>query len=155
MYGPPELVHVDWKDTDAPGLVMKKIGKGEVAWLPWDLGSLYDLRSSEAHAGLMRDLIDHLLPNGRQLKTDAHPLVSITLMRHGDSHLVQFVNLSGHSDIAYFTSVPMKDIKVQVKGVFQSAQAVKTDQSLTVSRNGDYSQFTLPSLAEYEAVVLR
>jgi hypothetical protein len=155
MYGPPELVHVDWKDTDAPGLIMKKIGKGEVDWLPWDLGSLYDLRSSEAHAGLMRDLIDHLLPNGRQLKTDAHPLVSITLMRHGDSHLVQFANLSGHSDIAYFKSVPMKDIKVQVKGAFQSAQAVGTGQSLAVSRNGDYSQFTLPSLADYEAVVLR
>ena len=38
MYGPPEFVHVDWKDTADPGLVMKNIGQGKVAWLPWDLG---------------------------------------------------------------------------------------------------------------------
>jgi hypothetical protein len=154
MYGPPELVHVDWKDTDAPGLVMKDFGKGEVVWLPWDLGSLYDLRSSEAHAALMHDLIDHLLPNGRQLKTNAHPLVSITLMRHGDSHLVQFVNLSGHSDIAYFKPVPMKDINVEVKGVFHSARAIRTGRDLPISQSGGYAEFTLPSLNEYELVEL-
>jgi hypothetical protein len=51
---------------------------GEVVWLPWNLGSLYYKASSEAHAGLMRDSIDQLLPNGRQLKTNAHPLVEIT-----------------------------------------------------------------------------
>ena len=38
MYGPPELVHVDWKDTDAPGLIIKEFGRGTVAWLPWNLG---------------------------------------------------------------------------------------------------------------------
>ena len=40
MYGPPELVHVDWKDTEAPGLVVKEFGKGKVAWLPWNLAEL-------------------------------------------------------------------------------------------------------------------
>ena len=81
MFGPPELVHVDWKDTDAPGLILQDYGKGGVAWLPWDIGSLYYRHSSEAHAGLLRDLIDHLLPHGRQLKTNAHPLVEIVLMQ--------------------------------------------------------------------------
>lgn len=81
MYGPPELVHVDWKDTDAPGLIMKQFGKGTVAWLPWNLGALYYMHSSEAHARLVGDLIDHLLPRGRQLTTNAHPLVEITLMK--------------------------------------------------------------------------
>ena len=38
MYGPPELVHVDWKDTDDPGLVIKNMGQGKIAWLPWDIG---------------------------------------------------------------------------------------------------------------------
>ena len=28
MYGPPEFVHVDWKDTESPGLVIKEYGKG-------------------------------------------------------------------------------------------------------------------------------
>jgi hypothetical protein len=154
MYDPPELVHVDWKNTDAPGLIMKEFGKGTVAWLPWNLGALYYMHSSEAHAGLIRDLIDHLLPRGRQLKTNAHPLVDITLMHQGDHHLVQLVNLSGHSETAYFRAVPMSQIMLQVKGAFHTAKAVRSGQDLTVSSQADYSSFTLPSLADYELVEL-
>lgn len=155
MYGPPELVHVDWKDTDAPGLILKQFGKGTVAWLPWNLGSLYYLHSSEGHERLMRDLIDHLLPQGRQLKTNAHPLVEITLMKQNDRHLVQLVNVSGHSQTGYFDAIPMSNIEVQVKGAFHSAKAVRSGRELPVSRHGDYSGFTVPSLAEYEMIDVR
>jgi hypothetical protein len=155
MYGPPELVHVDWRDTDAPGLIEKQVGKGTVAWLPWNLGALYYMHSSEAHAALARDLIDRLLPGGRQLKTNAHPLVDITLMRQGDHRLVHLVNLSGHSQTAYFRAVPMGEIRVEVKGSFQSAKAVREGKLLPVSRAGEYSAFTVPGLDEYEVIELR
>ncbi len=154
MFGPPELVHVDWKDTDAPGLILRDHGKGRVAWLPWDIGALYYRHSSQAHAGLLRDLIDHLLPRGRQLKTSAHPLVEIALMRQPDRHLVHFVNLSGHSQTAYFDAVPMSQIRVQVAGAFRSAKLAGTGKDLAVSRTGDYLEFTLPALAQYELVEL-
>ena len=155
MYGPPELVHVDWKDTDSPGLITKEFGQGSVAWLPWDLGMLYYLHSSEAHAGLMRDLIDHMLPHGRQLKTNAPPQVDITLMKQGDHHLIHLVNLSGHADTAYFKAVPMTNIEVAVEGAFRSAKAIRSGKQLAVSRQAGYSVFTVPSLDEYEMVELR
>jgi hypothetical protein len=155
MYGPPELVHVDWKDTDAPGLVIKQIGKGTVAWLPWNLGSLYYMHSSEAHRRLIRDLADHLLPHGRQLKTNAHPLVEVTMMKRGNEHLVHLINISGHSETGYFDAVPMKDVRVEVRGEFRSAKAVRTGRQLPLSRDGAYAQFVVPSLDEYELVELR
>jgi hypothetical protein len=155
MYGPPELVHVDWKDTSSPGLVVKAYGQGEVAWLPWEIGALYYRHSSEAHARLMRDLIDRMLPRGRQLESDAHPLVEITLMRQGDRHLVHLVNLSGHSQTAYFDPIPVRDVRVRVMGPFRSAHAVRVGKDLGVSREGDYATFLLPSLDEYELVELR
>jgi hypothetical protein len=155
MYGPPELVHVDWKDTESPGLIVKKYGKGTVAWLPWDLGSLYYRHSSEAHAALMRDLIDRLLPHGRQLKTNAHPLVEITLMRQQGRDLMHFINVSGHSDTAYFKSLPVEGVRVEVKGPYRSARAIRLGRDLVLSRNGEYAQFTVPTLDEYELVELR
>jgi hypothetical protein len=155
MYGPPELVHVDWKDTSSPGLVVKAYGQGELAWLPWEIGALYYRHSSEAHARLMRDLIDRMLPRGRQLESDAHPLVEITLMRQGDRHLVHLVNLSGHSQTAYFDPIPVRDVRVRVMGPFRSAHAVRAGKDLGVSREGDYATFLLPSLDEYELVELR
>ncbi len=155
MYGPPELVHSDWRDSAAPGLVIKEYDKGEVAWLPWDIGTLYYRHSSEAHARLMRDLIDRMLPRGRQIKSDAHPLVAMTLMSHGDRHFVQFVNLSGHSQTGYFDPLPVRDVRVHLKGPFRSAHAVRAGKDLGVSREGEYASFVLPSLDEYELVELR
>jgi hypothetical protein len=155
MYGPPEFVHVDWKDTDDPGLVMKSIGKGKVAWLPWDVGGLYYRHSSEAHARLLSDLIDNLLPDGRQLITNAHPLVEITFMHQNDRHLLQLVNLSGHSDTAWLDPIQMTNIQVRVKGSFRTGRAVKAGHDVNVANGGGYAEFTVPSLHEYELVDLR
>ncbi len=79
MFGPPEKVWSDKKETSTPGLVVIDHGQGRAAYLPWDIGGLYYRHSSEAHANLLADLVDHLLPKGRQLRTNAHPLVEVTL----------------------------------------------------------------------------
>jgi hypothetical protein len=154
MYGPPELVDVDWKDTSNPGLVMKDMGKGKVAWLPWDIGGLYYRHSSEAQSRLLSDLIDTMLPRGRQLTSSAHQLVQITLMRQKGRRLMHFVNLSGHSDTAYFKPVPMKDIQVRVQGDFRSAKAIRAGQSIVLDHRDGFTEFTIPSLDEYELVDL-
>ena len=83
---------------DDPGLLMKELGKGQLAWLPWNIGGLYYRHSSEAHSKLLSDLVDIMLPQGRQLKSNAHPLVEITFMRQNNRRLIHFINLSGHAD---------------------------------------------------------
>jgi hypothetical protein len=156
MFGPPEKVWVDKVETEIPGLVLADHGAGRIAYLPWDVGGLYYRHGSAAHAGLMADVIDHLLPSGRQLKASAHPLVEITLMRQPKHNrmLVHFVNLSGHSDTTYFEPVEMRDITVEVAGEFGSARAIRAGESLTVEQTGGATKFTLPRLEAYEVVVL-
>jgi hypothetical protein len=104
----------------------------------------------------MRDVVDRLLPRGRQLKTDAHRLVEITLMRQPHRHrtLVQFVNLSGHGDTAYFDPVPMRDITVELAATFTRARATVLDRDLAVTGEGRHRTFTLPRLEAYEVVVI-
>ena len=80
MFGPPEKVWGDKVETTTPGLVLAEHGKGRFAYIPWDVGGLYYRHSSQGHAGLVADVIDRLLPNGRQLKSNAHPLVEMTVM---------------------------------------------------------------------------
>jgi hypothetical protein len=154
MYGPPEFVHIDWKDTDDPGLLVKDIGKGKLAWLPWDIGSLYYRHSSEAHCGLLGDLVNSMLPQGRQLTTNAHPLVEITFLHQKGRHQMHFINLSGHADTAYFNPISMTNIKVRVKGNFQSARALRSGETIAITKSGGYAEFTLPSLDEYELLDL-
>ena len=68
---------------------------------------------------------------------------------------MQLVNLSGHSQTAYCKAIPMTGIHVQVQGAFHSADAIRSGKDLAISRQGEYSAFTVPSLEEYELVELR
>jgi hypothetical protein len=130
------------------------MGKGKLAWLPWDIGSLYYRHSSEAHSRLLSDLVDSMLPQGRQLTSNAHPLVEITFLHQKGRYQMHFINLSGHADTAYFNPIPMTKIKVRVKGNFQSARALRSGESIAVTNSGFYAEFTLPSLDEYELLDL-
>jgi hypothetical protein len=154
MFGPPEKVHVDMVETDKPGLLIRNVGKGRVAWLPWDVAGLYYRHGNEGHSGILKDLIDGLLPRGRQIVTDAHPLVEMTLMRQGSRRMLHLVNLSGHADIAYFDPVPMRDIRIRVVGSYSRARAAVAGQPLEVTRKGEYGEIVLPLLEQYEVIVL-
>jgi hypothetical protein len=160
MGSPPEKVWADQRETEIPGLIVADHGAGRIAFVPWDVGGLYYRHSSQGHAGLMKDVIDHLLAphGGRQLRTNAHPLVDITVMKQPSRNrtLVHFVNVSGHSSTGYFPPVEMRDIRVELAGDFKSAAAARLNQNLpvTVGRQGA-SEFVLPRVGEYEVVVLK
>jgi hypothetical protein len=153
MIGPPEKVHVDIQDTTTPAIVTKSLGQGTVTWLPWELGALYYRHSLLAHAGLFRDVVDQLYPQ-RQLKTNAHPLVELTLMQQAGRTQLHFINLSGHSQTAYFPPVPMREIRVELRGAFHTARAVRHPMDLKIRLHGGYSEIILPELLDYELVVL-
>jgi hypothetical protein len=157
MFGPPEKVWSDKVETTVPGLVVADHGTGRVAYVPWDVGGLYYRHSAPAHAALMTDLVDRLLPHGRQLRTSAHPLVEITLMTqpaHGRT-LVHLVNGTGHHDTAYFAPVPMRDLRMELPGAITRVRAVGLGVDLPVTKVGGYAVVTLPSLDAYEVLAAR
>lgn len=153
LFGPPEFVHIDMKDTSTPAIVTRKLGKGTVTWLPWNLAAIYHRLSLPAHAALFRDLVRTLHPR-RQLETNAHPLVEMSLMRQRGHTLLHLINLSGHSQTAYFAPVPMTGVEVRVEGAFTSARAQRTPARLPIKRAAGYSTFTVPSLSDYELIAL-
>ncbi len=156
MFGPPEYVFKDKVETDKPGLLVRDYGQGRMAYLPWDIGGLYYRHSSHAHAGLLTGLIDTLLPGGRQLKTDAHPLVEITVMRQPARNrtLVHLINLTGQSGTAWFPAIPTGAIRLELASAFRSARSTALNRSMPVRRQGTYGAITLPSLDRYDVLVL-
>jgi hypothetical protein len=153
MFAPPELIHIDMRDTDTPAIASRAIGAGQATWIPWDLAAMYYRHSLPSHAGLFRDVVDRLHPR-RQVRTDAHPLLAVTLMRQKDRVLLHLVNLSGHSQTGYFPPVPMREIQVRVEGSFGSGRTVRTPGAPRTAVNDGYTGFTIPRLDDYELVVL-
>ena len=156
MFGPPEKVWGDKVETTIPGLVFADHGKGKVAYIPWDVGGLYYRHSSQGHAGLIADVIDRLLPQGRQLTTNAHPLVEMTVMEQPARKrtLVHLVNATGHSGTAYFPPVDLRDVRIELTGNFRHARAVALNQRLPVAVDGSRRIFTLPLVKAYEVIIL-
>lgn len=155
MFGPPEKVWVDKKETTVPGLIVAKHGQGEMAYVPWDVGGLYYRHSSHGHAGLMIDVIDRLLPRGRHLKTNAHPLVEITVMEQParGRTLIHLVNMSGHADTAYFAPIELRDLTIEIAQPFAQVTAMRANQRLPVTRSANATRFTLPALHAYDVLV--
>jgi hypothetical protein len=154
MIGPPEFIHIDMKDTNKPGIAYREIGRGQVTWLPWDLGALYYRVSLPAHAALFHDVLDRLYPK-RQITTNAHPLVEITWMRQGNRNLLHLINLSGHSQTGYFAPVKMNDIRFEVAGQFRTAKTIRNPRQIDIETHEGHSVFTIPELSDYELVVLQ
>jgi hypothetical protein len=154
MIGPPEFIHIDMQDTNKPGIVFKDLGRGRVAWLPWDLGALYYRVSLPSHAALFHDVIDRLYPK-RQLTTNAHPLVEITLMQQADRSLLHLINLSGHSQTGYYAPLKMSDIRIEVAGSFKTATTVRNPRPIASQMRDGKTVFTIPELVDYELVVLK
>lgn len=154
MFGPPELVHIDIKDTNTSAMIVRKFGKGTVVWLPWNLGTLYYRHSLNAHSGLFRDVLN-LMKLPRQIRTDAHPLVEMSLMRQNGRTLLHLINLSGHSQTAYFAPIPVNNIHVEVTGDYKSALTIRSTAALAIRQNNGYAEFTVPLLSDYELVVLQ
>jgi hypothetical protein len=156
MFGPPEKVWSDKVETTVPGLVFANYEKGRLAYIPWDVGGLYYRHSSPGHAGLMADVIDSLLPSGRQIKTDAHPLVELTVMDqpHRQRTLVHLVNGIGHQDTAYFPPVELRDVRIELARDVRRVRAVALGVDLPVTSSGAYRSVTLPSLKAYEVLIV-
>ena len=156
MFGPPEKVWSDKVETTVPGLVFANYEKGRLAYIPWDVGGLYYRHSSPGHAGLMADVIDSLLPSGRQIKTDAHPLVELTVMDqpHRQRTLVHLVNGIGHQDTAYFPPVELRDVRIELARDVRRVRAVALGVNLPVTSSGAYRSMTLPSLKAYEVLIV-
>ncbi|MGV3574897.1 MAG: family 10 glycosylhydrolase [Devosia sp.] len=154
---PMEMVGEGLTDTTSPGLHLADYGKGRLAYIPWDIGDLYFRASNAFHAGMVADLIDHLLPDGRQIVTNAHPMVQMTLQhqKHNGRTQVHFVNLSGASQVAYHPAIPMGPIHVEVLGDFSSARMASTGRELTLRHHAGRASFTLPQLDTYDVVSLQ
>jgi hypothetical protein len=153
---PMEMVGEGMQETGKPGLYVSEYGKGKLTYIPWDLGDLYYRASAVHHSTLFSDLMDDLLPNGRQIRTNAHPMLQITIQQQKREQrtLVHFVNLSGASQIAYHPAIPMSGIQVEMQGAFGSARMVSSNRELPIRRIAGYTSFTLPTLDTYDVVVL-
>jgi len=153
---PVEPLNPGTQSTEIPALIIRDFGKGRIAYLPWDLGGLYNRESLAGHAGLFTDIVDSLLQNGRQIRTNAPASVEMVFMHQPDKGLsiLHLVNLSGKKQNGYQEPGIIQSIDIDLAGNFSSAKARVSGADLKIYEKTGRSVLNLPVLRGYEAIVL-
>jgi len=153
---PAEFAHRDLRQTDIPALITRQVGKGRIAFLPWDIGGLYASGSLPIHADLFTDIVDSLVGNIRQIRSNAHRSVEMVLMSQPDKRrtILHLINCSGQSQNKYFPPIPIHSIDIDLPGSFSTAKARAAGADLKIANREGRSFLTLAVLNGYEAIVL-
>lgn len=153
--GPPELAGNGMKVSDKPGLVMRKLGKGTVAYFPWNITAQYSGQATSGILSLFNELIDHFIGKQRQVVTDAHPLVEISLMKNTDKNvlLLHLINNTGQLHGASNKLIPMVDINFKVRGKYNRIYSAD-GKPIPSKIEGAYTNFAINRLDAYHLVII-
>jgi hypothetical protein len=160
-YVPPSLsemaetAEIDMKESLKPGLIQRAVGQGRLAYIPWDLPTIYYRQMFPAHAALFTDLVDNMLGGPRQLRTNVHPQVEMVLMDQPARRrrLVHIINGTGQAQQGYHPALTVHDIDIEVAGVWRSATSRATGKTLAAKTIDGRTSVRLPELIAYDVVV--
>ncbi len=157
-YGPPEKCWWDDEvETSHPGLLWYRYGRGQTAYFPWPVDTLFmghslmECRSLLAHAVAT-------VAGGRQVETDLPPQVEVTIAHQPSSGatLLHLVNGSGHQDRSYFEPAPYLDrtIAVRLDHPVRRVTSAALGVELPFEQGDGRLRFTLPRLELLDLIVL-
>ncbi|HUX96571.1 MAG TPA: alpha-amylase family protein [Bacteroidales bacterium] len=117
MYGPAEKTYYKESDiTDFPGVIEYSYGKGKTVFVPWQLGSEYNIKGNYAQRALFSASLNKLLGISHSLKTDASPLIEMTHLANLNKAFewVGMVNHSGFLGNSVREPVPVHNTTVRI-----------------------------------------
>lgn len=156
IYGPPELVWSDKKISTKPGIIFDNYYEGNLIYIPWNITKSYFIDANSSFLLLMADVIDYLLPQGRQIKTNAHSLIEMSLMKSTVTNktYLHMVNLTGQLHSSNNQWIPFTNFEVSLKTKFKKAKLVDSNTPILLNYSNGYTNFKIPFLELYNVVEL-
>jgi hypothetical protein len=75
-------------------------------------------------------------------------------MKQDGRTLLHLINLTGHSQTAYFPPIPVHNIEISLEGAFTSARALRSSTAISLKRSAGRTAFTLATLTDYDLLIL-
>jgi hypothetical protein len=152
-FGPPELCYPDI-ESDLPGVVRRKVGKGEAIQLPWLPDWLYHRDSLPD----FRDLLVSLNAGRPPVKLRGKGRVELTASRKGrdGTMLVHVINYTGQSNNLYDEPVAIHGLRLGIATPVRRAHFLVAGGSIDVpvAEDSGYRWIDLPPVGAFEAIEL-
>ena len=153
-FGPPELCYPE-VESDHPGVLIGKHGKGTAIYLPWLPEFHYHRDSLPDHRRLVTQLIARHAPP-QPVRLEGEWPVELTVQRQQETGklLVHVVNYSGQRNNLYAEPVVLRGLRLGVQGAAGPARALVagTDLPAGAADADGIVWFDLPDVTYFEAV---
>ena len=159
----PEFNKVDCV-TDTSLVFSRKVGDGSVVYFPWQPDKVAFRYGLKDHFKLLCNALRMASGWEDQVRVDAPGLFDASLMQAKGRMVLHLVNFSA-PNVAFSTHrrvleeiMPVHDLSISVRLPVgkrcKSARAAVSGQSLDIEQSGDWVSLVLPSIAEFESILL-
>ena len=142
------------RDTTTPGLLWRNVGRGRLAFIPWDIGGLYTRAYQSAHADLFKAVMQALHAGPGEIETDAAANVQMMLMQQATNRkLLHLINLSGQTQRGYSDPVRTGAIRIGLRGTYRAVESRALGSRLPATHSKGRTVVSLPHLDNFDSLV--
>jgi hypothetical protein len=138
---------------EAPGLVRFPYQQGELVWLPWRLGALYETYGLADYAVVLDQILTPAA-GPAPVASNAPSAVEFILRRHASGLVLHMLNDAAPQNRPLVEATPIAGFTVRVRTSATTVWRLDRDEPLASRRDGAELTFEMPRLDVYAAVVL-
>lgn len=137
--------------TDYPGVVLNRVGRGQVIYLPVPFFAGYATKCSPFLKQLFRALMQQVLGVSQRVRIEAPPSVSASVSEDDEGWLIHLVHLQKYTNSMYLDSFHRPDpiaVAINPDWEVKSASECLTGEQYLLKTDGQWTRFTVPGIPD-------
>jgi hypothetical protein len=157
-FGPAEKTYYSDKDiTDFPGAVAYTFGKGKTVFIPWMIGSEYNIKGNYSQRALFLGSLKNLLNVQSSLVTDASPVIEMTHLANlkGAFEWVGMINHSGFLGNSVREPITIHNTTIRIKPLkpVREIRLMRSGTSLKFKQSEGWIECIVPQITDFEMLL--
>jgi hypothetical protein len=157
-FGPAEKTYYSEKDiTDFPGAVSYTFGKGKTVFIPWMIGSEYNIKGNYSQRALFLGSLKNLLNVQSSIVTDASPVIEMTHLANlnGAFEWVGMINHSGFLGNSVREPVTIHNTTIRIKPLkpVREIRLMRSGTALKFKQSAGWIECVVPQISDFEMIL--
>jgi hypothetical protein len=157
-FGPAEKTYYTEKDiTDFPGAVAYTFGKGKTVFIPWMIGTEYNIKGNYSQRALFLGSLRNLLNVQNSLVTDASPVIEMTHLANlnGAFEWVGMINHSGFLGNSVREPVTIHNTTIRIKPLkpVREIRLMRSGTALKFKQSEGWIECIVPQISDFEMML--
>jgi hypothetical protein len=159
MFGPAEKTYYTGSEiTNFPGAIAYTYGKGKTVFIPWLIGSEYNVKGNYAQRALFMGALNNLLKVESAIETDSSPLVEMTHLvnLNGAFEWVGMINHSGFMGNSVREPVTIHNTTIRLKPLkpVKEVRLIRSGLNLRFKKQSEgWIECLIPQIGDFEIML--